>query len=301
MNDTLFIPTNIIIESVFGCNANCVMCPIDKPTKRKKGVMSFDLYKDIIDGLYPYRDKVSQLDLFGVGEPLLDKTLPEKIQYAKQKGFCGIGIATNADLMDESTAQQLFEAGLDTIMVSIDGITKAVHESIRVNTNFERIVKNVKRAISLRDSRNYTTKFVLRFIRQLINRDEWKGFKEYWNPLICREKADKIIGYDIHSWGGEVDIKKEELDYKAVPGDTACHHLFDRLIILNDGTVPLCCADMNHAHQALGNVKDSSPIEIYNNSKIKEYRQMHLDGNRLKMTVCTKCTILESESVKDII
>lgn len=299
MLSELVVPKTVIIESVFGCNASCMMCPIDKPTDRKKGVMSFDLYKYIIDELFPYKDQISQLDLFGVGEPLLDKMLPEKIRYAKQRGFCGLGIATNADLMDESAAVALFEAGLETIMVSIDGITKEVHESIRVNTNFERVMENVEGALALRDAKDYGTKFVVRFIRQPGNFHEWVSYQEYWSQRICKEKGDIIIGYDIHSWGGEIDVQeRRELD--SVPAETPCHHLFDQLIILQDGTVPLCCSDMHHAKHSLGNVRDGGPVGVFNNSAMRRIRQRHLEGNRLSMKICADCTILESESAKEI-
>lgn len=34
-----------------------------------------------------YKEHIQKFDLFGLGEPLLDKTLFEKIKYAKSKGF----------------------------------------------------------------------------------------------------------------------------------------------------------------------------------------------------------------------
>lgn len=299
MHSEPVVPRTVIVESVFGCNANCMMCPIDKPSDRKKGVMAFDLYKYIIDELHPHRHEIAQLDLFGVGEPLLDKRLAEKIRYAKQRGFCGLGIATNADLMDESAAEALFEAGLDTIMVSIDGVTKEVHESIRVNTNFERVMANAERAMALRDANDYGTKFVMRFIRQPANFHEWVSYQEYWSQRISKEKGDMVIGYDIHSWGGEIDVQERRY-IGSVPEETVCHHLFDRLIILQDGTIPLCCSDMHHARHSLGNVRDGGPIAVFNNPAMQRIRQRHLEGNRLTMKICADCTILESESVREI-
>jgi radical SAM protein with 4Fe4S-binding SPASM domain len=299
MQNETVIPQAVIIESVFGCNASCMMCPIDKPTKRKKGIMPIDFYKHIIDELCTYKDEIRQLDLFGVGEPLLDKRLPEKIEYAKQKGFCGIGIATNADLMDKSFALHLFKAGIDTIMVSIDGATKAVHESIRTNTDFDRVVQNIENALVLRNENDYKTKFVIRFIRQPLNFHEWVSYHEYWSRKISKENGDVIIGYDIHSWGGEIDVCQRR-DLESVPPEVACHHLFDRLIILQDGSIPLCCSDMHHAKYSLGNVRDGSPIDIFNNSAIQKIRKKHLNGTRLDMKICTDCTILESELAKEI-
>ena len=294
------VPKNVVIETVFGCNAKCIMCPIEMPAKRKKGVMSSVLFKRIIDELAPYYQQIDQIDLFGVGEPLLDKGLPDKVKYAKEKGFQDVGLATNADLLGKGTAYKLFEAGLDNIMISIDGITAEVHEGIRVNTSFERVIKNVKKALALRDECDYQTKFVFRFIRQSYNNHQWFGFKEYWTPLITKPKGDLIIGYNMHSWGGEIEVQKGP-SYKPIPGHVACHHLFDRIIILRDGTIPLCCADMHHANYALGNVKNGPLMEIYNNSIINEIRKRHQAGDRLDLDICADCTVLESEMSKDVI
>ena len=43
------IPMRMQIETIFGCNAHCTMCPIDMPSKRKKGSMDFILFKKVID------------------------------------------------------------------------------------------------------------------------------------------------------------------------------------------------------------------------------------------------------------
>lgn len=293
------IPRNVIVETIFGCNSSCTMCPINMPTHRKKGMMADDIFKSAIDGLTEYANSIVQIDLFGVGEPFLDGNIDNRIRYTKEKGFRDAGFATNADLMTLELAERVFEAGLDTIMISLDGMTKEVHESIRLNTSFPRIVKNVKSAIALRDKNCYKTKFVMRFIRQPKNLHEWDSYREYWTPFLSREKGDLIIGYDMHTWGGEINIDKTP-DWSSVPQELACHHLFDRLIILNDGSIPVCCSDMHRGQNLLGNIKDSNPIDIFNNSIMQKLRERHLSGNRLQIKMCRACTILESESNRKI-
>lgn len=293
------IPRNVIVETIFGCNANCTMCPINMPTHRKKGIMADDVFRSAIDGLAEYAQSIVQIDLFGVGEPFLDGNIADRIRYTKGKGFRDVGFATNADLMTAELAQRVFEAGLDTLMISLDGMTKEVHESIRLNTSFPRIVRNVKSAIALRDKNGYRTKFVMRFIRQPVNVHEWESYREYWTRFLSSEKKDLVIGYDMHSWGGEINIDRGS-DCRAVPHDMACHHLFDRLIILNDGSIPVCCSDMHRGQNLLGNIKDSNPVDIFNNSMMRRFRERHKSGKRLQIKMCRACTILESESTRQI-
>ena len=95
------IPKRITIETVFGCNARCSMCVIDVPTNRKKGIMPLEISKYVLDELAPYKDKIDKVDFFGLGEPLLDPYIFQRIRYAKDKGFRNIAISTNADLLDK--------------------------------------------------------------------------------------------------------------------------------------------------------------------------------------------------------
>ena len=48
-----------------------------------------------------------------------------------------------------------------------------------------------------------------------------------------KTKGDLTIGYNMHSWGGEIEVQKGP-SYGSVPGHVACHHIFDRIIILRD-------------------------------------------------------------------
>jgi radical SAM protein with 4Fe4S-binding SPASM domain len=237
------------------------------------------------------------MDLFGLGEPLLDKDLPIKVKYAKSKGFVNVGFATNGHLLESDLTKKLMDAGLNTIILSIDGTTKEVHENIRRNTDFNKVVTNVKNAIAIRDKGSYKTKFVFRFIRQKSNIHQWDEFHEFWSKLVSKNKGDFIIGYNLHTWGGEIAVNENKKDN--IPKNLPCHYIFDRMVILKDGTIPLCCADMHNANVTLGNVNDNTPIEIFNNEVITKIRKQHLDGNRLKMKICAECTILQSEEAQE--
>jgi len=294
MKNSIIIPERLLLETVFGCNARCKMCPVHLPTSRKKGVMTFELFKYVIDELGPYKYHIQLIDLFGMGEPLLDNNLDQKICYAKSKGFKNLAIATNADLLNEKKVSQLYQSGLDTIIISIDGSCKETHERIRINTNFNRIVDNAKRAILIRDKGDFKTKLIFRFIIQDENKQEWPHFQQYWLPLIAKERGDKITGYEMHTWGGEFQLHKDSRK-KRVPQEIPCHHLFDRLVVLCDGTVSMCCSDLHQSKYSFGHVKDDSPMNVFNSKKANAFRKIHTEGNRYKMKICQECSILESE------
>jgi len=297
------IPKRLTIETVYGCNARCTMCPIDYPAERKKQIMTTKVYKYIIDSMAEYTNEISMLDLFGLGEPLLDPQLFSRIEYAKSKGFKSIGISTNAHLLTDTRQKLLFDSGIDTIIFSIDGINKETHEGIRKRVNFDRVVNNCLNTIRMRDKYGFNVKFVVRFIRQPANYNQWDDFKRFWLSEISPEKGDFITLYDMHSWGGKVSTKEEILKGKKVDlaiDKMACHHL-DNLIVLADGSIPLCSEDWLDSPFRLGNVKNSSPIELFNSDRFNRIRKVHAEGNKGKMSICNECTVLHSEPSRIVV
>lgn len=299
MKNKLLIPKRLTLETVFGCNASCEMCVINLPTKRKKGIMPLKMSKYVLDDMAKYADQINQLDFFGLGEPLLDPYLFERIKYAKEKGFRNTGVSTNADLLDKEKQKRLLESGIDTVLFSIDGVKKETHEKIRRGVKFERVVENCQSIIKMRDEGNYKTRFVIRFIRQDINRNEWEPFKKFWKPKLSREKKDLMIIYDMHTWGGERFSKDAILNKKNRDPEIEkkpCHRIDELLIILADGTVPLCNEDFHHAKYNFGNVRDKSPIEIFNCEKFNRIRKIHSEGKKNTLELCKECTVLYSEA-----
>ncbi len=301
---TLLIPKRVTIETIFGCNANCVMCPINLPTKRKKGIMPVDMFENIIDSLVPYKEHLQMMDLYCLGEPLLDPHIFERIRYVKGKGFRNLGIATNADLLNAEKQRLLLESGVDTVLFSIDGAKKETHESIRRGVTFERVVENCRSIIKMRNEGNYKSRFVIRFIRQDANRNEWEMYKQFWQARISKERRDFITVFDAHSWGGEVSTKDGILKTDGrnpTIEKQPCYMIFDILYILSDGTVPLCSEDWHNANYNFGNINNSLPLEIFNCDRFNKIRDLHLAGNKNRMDICRECTLLYSLTTKEII
>ena len=297
-NDML-IPKRVTIETIYGCNFHCPMCPIDMPSKRKKGLMAWDLYKRVIDELAPYKDDIEMMDLFSLGEPLLDKYLFERIRYAKAVGFRNVGISTNASLLNAQKQRLLMESGVDHVIFSIDGATKETYESIRVGGIFETDIKNCVETIALRDADGYPARFLVRFIRQEKNRHEVGNFLKFWGTKIDKAKGDAISIYDAHTFGGTTGIKDDiisgrEESIEKVP----CFIIFDILYILADGTVPLCNEDWLNGDYNFGNAANTNPIEIFNSPRFKQIRELHNRGEKTCMQICKDCTVLYSETTK---
>ncbi len=301
--DPQLLPKRVTIETVFGCNAKCMMCPIDIPTSRKKGIMPFAMFTDLIDSLVPYKNNFEMMDIYGLGEPLLDPYIFERIRYVKGKGFHKVAISTNAQLLNEDKQRELLESNIDTVLFSIDGVEKKTHERIRRGTDFERVINNVLGIIEKRNVGNYRTRFVIRFIRQDANRLEWDAFKAFWPKHVSKDRGDFITTFDVHSWAGLVTSKESVLEHEGKNENLErkpCPIISDVLYVLSDGTIPLCNEDWHKAEYNFGNITKNSPIDIFNSPEFNEIREIHRKGNKRELDICQECTVLYSIENKEI-
>ena len=261
-------------------------------------MMEDSLFRYVADCMSEYASRIDKVDLFGLGEPLMDPQIFNRIIYLKNKGFKNLAISTNADLLDPIKQNRLLETGIETVIFSIDGTCKATHESIRRGVQFERVMAHCLSLIDTRDKSRYATRFVLRFIRLPENAAEWDAFKAFWLPRLSPARNDLLIAYNVNTMGGEVFKKDDILGSKRIPAleDKPCHQVFDRLIILNNGIVPLCCEDTPATRHIMGSVSDQSPMEIFNGPKFAAMRVLHQKGEKNRIDLCRECTLLYSES-----
>ena len=142
------LPEIVQIESTNICNAKCVFCPRDE-MHRRQGVMSFDLFRKIVDECAALG--ITHVRVHNYGEPFLDRHLVDKVRYAKQKGIREVGMISNGSLITERVARGMIEAGLDAINISVDASGKEVFESTRIGLNYDKVIANIERLVRIRD------------------------------------------------------------------------------------------------------------------------------------------------------
>jgi radical SAM protein with 4Fe4S-binding SPASM domain len=265
------------------------MCVIDF---EKVNILGIDKLKIILNKFEPYKKDIKYVSFIGQGETLLDKQIIEKIGLTKNMGFKGIGFSTNCTELNEKISISLIKAGLDTIICSIDGLTKKTHESIRIGTNFENIILNVKNFIKIRNDLHLSTKIIIRFIYQNANKHEWEEFKKYWLSLLNRDLGDDVIKVDVHNYGGNLENFDKFSIKSSIPiQNRTCKNIFERIIILSTGNIIFCCGDIGQFPK-IGNVFNDDPIEVYNNELYTKYRKYMIEGKILELENCKNCTII---------
>jgi radical SAM protein with 4Fe4S-binding SPASM domain len=91
---------------------------------------------------------LEQVYLHGIGEPLLNKELPDIIRHLKKRRVYVL-FNSNGILLNSRRQQDLVAAGLDELRISLDAASSTGYEKIRNSTAFEGIIENLKSLLSL--------------------------------------------------------------------------------------------------------------------------------------------------------
>ncbi len=289
----MFYPSHINIENVAGaCTARCIMCPIDNSPR--KGVMKHDTFLSVLQRLDAFRDRLQMFTFVGLGETLLDPGIDRKVAALKSRSYPGVGVVTNGTLLTGERSESLLAAGLDTIIISIDGVRKETHEAIRSGTSFETIRENTLHFIESRNNKG-STKIIVRMILQELNASERDAFFDYWNSRLDSRFGDMVAFYDVHNFGllDNGRSVEQEIEEFSCATKIICPDLLNRMIIKLDGDMDLCCG-AGGGIPAVGNIFTEDPLSLYNGRLFSKYRNRMAAGKLHTLQYCRNCQIILS-------
>ncbi len=275
-----YLPVRLWIELTSNCNYRCIMCPNKDLSKEDKGFMDLDLYKKIVDEASAF---IFDVNLAHRGESLLHPHLVEAIGYAKKKKIF-TRLHTNGSLLSENLSKEILKAGLDRISFSFDGFDKETYEKIRIGGNFERTVANIIRFLEIkkeaRTKRPLTNIEVIDFGSQ-----DKQGFPEAKDRFLRQFSElplDSFVQKDMHNWAGRIEKERRGKRY------SICPFPWNALIIYWNGEVLPCTQDF-FGEFIVGNVKNSSLIEIWNGEEMRFLRKNLSEESIKELKACSRC------------
>lgn len=274
------VPPTVYVELTNECNLNCVMC--DRGAlSRKKLKMDIELFKRIIDNAAEIG--VPEVKLNRFGEPLLQPLLIDMIKYAKDKDILRVYFTTNATLLTEEMARKIIASGLDSITFSVDGGTAETYENIRRGARYNKVVKNIETFARIRQELGQKKpEIVLNTILMKDTEDEMSLVFKKWSPIVNKINVIPVGKY------GNVD-DRSGIDRGALkPEKRVCHHPFDRLLVFWDGSVTVCCADIN-GDLRVGNILDERLEQLWRNDKFEHIRKMLTEKQYKTIPICACC------------
>ena len=102
-------------------------------------------HSDIVEAIASKNPDVAE----GAMRHHLSTTTSVLLAEANRQG-CETGFLSNGLLLKRDKLQQILDAGVDWICVSMDGANAEMYEKIRIGSNFERVCENVSNIAGLR-------------------------------------------------------------------------------------------------------------------------------------------------------
>jgi radical SAM protein with 4Fe4S-binding SPASM domain len=141
---TAALPRFVQIEPVGQCNLRCRMCPIqfrdEGAPGQPRAFVDYDVFCRLVDQF----DGADELQLQGLGEPLLHPRFFDMVRHATARGM-QVSTNTNMTVMSEQGAEECVRSGLHTMHVSLDGASAETYQAIRLRARFERVLRNLRR------------------------------------------------------------------------------------------------------------------------------------------------------------
>ena len=119
------------------CNLRCRMCYFsnEETARNMRGVFTDDDIEHIAKAVF---HRALKLQIGCGSEPTTFKNLPQLVKTAHQHAIPHISLTTNGQLLTTEKLRQLAENGLNELILSAHGMSKAVYEQMMRGARFER-------------------------------------------------------------------------------------------------------------------------------------------------------------------
>lgn len=290
------LPISISIEPTTACNLRCPECPSGlRAFSRPTGKLRTDFFRRLVDELSQH---TYSLNFYFQGEPYLHPEFLQMVRYAHERGLFTT-TSTNGHFLDAEKARHTVEAGLDRLIVSVDGITQETYERYRVGGQLERVVQGIREVAGWkRRLRSRRPHLIVQFLVFRHNEDQVSHIKRLareWGADEVRLKSAQIYDYaqgnPLIPQQSRYARYRQQLDGTWAPRHALlnrCWRLWRACVITWDGVVVPCCFDKD-AQYRLGDLTTEAFQDIWRGSAYKHFRQRILRGRR-EIDICSNCS-----------
>ncbi|MCX7603254.1 MAG: radical SAM protein [Bryobacteraceae bacterium] len=274
-DDVRALPVEYIVETTARCNIYCPMCPRETHPQPKED-MDEQVFRRLVD---ESAGTAEHMMLIGLGEPLLDPRIFDRIVYCEQHGISTL-ISTNGTLLDEKAAARLLDSPLSHITLSFDGYSRETFEFYRKGAKFDRVRDNFVRFCRMKHERGSKLKITVQMVRMDGNRHEEADFIRFWRG---------VPGVDL------IRVKEDETNLlrpepRGRQPKHPCHYLWrGAMYVRHNGDVYPCCQSYMLDGQPVGSLRRQALREIFNGAPMRQMRRLHAQGRAAEIDICARC------------
>ena len=278
-------PLFLSVEPAATCQLSCPECPVGQANKQRsprstQPLMSEEIWQRVLREAAPYAHTIQ---FYFQGEPLLNKRLPQMIAQAHEQGLYTI-VSTNAQALIPEYAEALVKAGLNRIIISMDGWTDESYNAYRIGGNLQRCkdaIRWLKDAKNKFQISNFKFQIELQVLRLRTNEQEWNTFRRYYKSL----GADRLVfkTAQLYNYASGHPLMPSDPRYsRYILGEDGFYHrrklpkrcfrVWSGVVVTTTGDVLPCCYDKAHAY-AYGNIMEHTLAELLASPKAQAFRR----------------------------
>lgn len=294
-------PFFVSVEPAAVCQLRCPACPVgmsktaEKPGSEAvyphRGLMPRDIWERVLSQI---KDSAKIIQFYFQGEPLLHKDLPVMIREAHEAGLYTI-VSTNGQAMTRDLANALVAAGLNRIIVSMDGLTDESYGSYRIGGSLEQCKAALR---YLREAKKICQQsgliIELQVLRLKTNEHEWEAFKRLYRSLGADRLTFKTAQLYDYAAGHPLMPSNPRYSRYRLGSDGLyhrksrwpwCTRVWMGCVIATNGDVLPCCYDKAHEY-VYGNIMEAPLAEILRSDKARAFMRA---AQKEQPAICKEC------------
>lgn len=289
------MPAFVSVEPAAICQLHCPECPVGMGNKsenatQKTPLMTREVWERVLGEI---KETAHTVQFYFQGEPLLHKELNRMIYEANKYGLYTI-VSTNAQAMTEELAMDLVGAGLDRIIISMDGLTDESYQAYRIGGSLEQCKKAIRYLREAKKNLESSIRIEIQCLRLKTNEHEWKAFKQQYKSLGADRLVFKTAQLYHYAEGHPLMpsdprysryCKGEDGLYHRKNLHRGCFRVWSGVVVTTTGEVLPCCYDKNHSY-SYGNIMDTPLAELFSNEKAMAFR---MAAEQEKPQICQEC------------
>lgn len=285
------IAGGILIEPTNFCNYKCSFCPINRGLQRKKGYMSMETFKTIVDQI---KGKKDYIYMNFAGEPTMNRNIWKFARYARDQGIKSM-VSTNGSLLHTYTAEEILSSGLDRLLIAIDGASPETYINYRQSMSgknyFLDVIDNVRKLAKAKSEWQGESPIIqVQFVVFKQNEHEVQAMKDLCADLGVDALALKSAAM---TFGRQAGVQSDTASYQSEKYARKkgrrvwCSWLWQGVVLWN-GDVTTCCYDYEGEHVVGNFLTDGGFWKVWHSERFNKMRKAVLKGTP---RLCQQCEL----------
>jgi MoaA/NifB/PqqE/SkfB family radical SAM enzyme len=288
----------VVVEVTTYCNLKCAGCVrtiMDEQNTWSNDHMPVERFRQIVDSLSPAELFIPQ----GIGESTMHPRIVELIRIASQsKKFDRIEINSNALVRTADFYGELFDAGLNSLTVSVDSLDTGLIDRVRAGTDIPKLETRLREFVERFPDRIgirvTVSKWNKSHLPELFRRLDGLGRFNVWlQPFFDMGNGGGVLEAD-EARRLESDLVERSGEYPNLkitvepflPSKDICRSPWKSPAITVDGHLKPCCMILHQEDIHFGDVLTVPFNELWHSPEVEAFREQFMQRSP---SCCARC------------